>query len=131
LLRLIAESTRDDDPAFADLLDRLTLIHVQSVPFESRDAEYVHERVARAAARFDRIQNWERVVHVRGKKESSFVSLKTRRGRVAGLLMVVVDARSEVFCINIVGDIDLAQIGRIGRKFDIEQLEEVRIPKKR
>ena len=129
LLRLISESSREEDPEFADLLTRLRLIHVQSFPFAPGDAEYINERVSRAADRFDRDNDWERVVRIKGRTESSFINLKMRRDRVVGLLLMVVDPKHEVFYVNIVGDIDLGQVGRIGRKFKISQLEDIRIPK--
>lgn len=129
LLRMIAESSREEDPEFSELLARLQLIHVQSFPFEADDAEYINERVSRAAERFDRRNDWERVVRVIGRRESSFISLKMDRNRIAGLLLMVVDPKHEVFYVNIVGDIDMAQIGRIGRRFKISQLEDLKVPK--
>lgn len=129
LLKMISESTREDDPEFADLLTRLKLIHVASFSFAPRDAERINDRVARAAERFDRTHKWDRVVRVRDREESSFISLKMQNDQVVGLLIMVVDKKREVFYINIVGDIDLAQIGRIGRKFNISQLEQIRMPK--
>ena len=129
LLRMVAESSREEDPEFSELLARLQLIHVQSFPFDADDAEYINERVYRAAERFDRRNDWERVVRVIGRRESSFISLKMDRNRVTGLLLMVVDPKHEVFYVNIVGDIDMAQIGRIGRRFKISQLEDLKVPK--
>ncbi len=131
LLRLIAESTREEDPGFANLLDGLYLIHMQTFPFDPSDAERVNERVTRSADRFERTQGWERVARVRERKASSLISVKTRRDRIVGLLLIVVEETHQVVYINIVGEIDLLQIGRIGRKFKLSQLENMKLPKKR
>lgn len=127
LLRMISESTRDDDPEFAALLTKLTLIHLQSYPFSAQDAERINARVADAAEWFDRTRDWEQVVRVRERTSSSYISVKIIDDRIAGLLLMVVEPKHEAFFVNIVGDIDLAQIGRIGRKFNISQLEDPRI----
>ena len=103
LLRMISESTREDDPEFADLLTKLTLIHVQFFSFRARDTERINDRMSRAAERFDRTHKWDRVVRVRNRDESSFISIKIQNERVTGLLIMTVGPKQEVFYINIVG----------------------------
>jgi hypothetical protein len=49
------------------------------------------------------------------------------KDRIAGLVVMAVEPGDEAAFVNIVGDIDPAQIGRLGRKFDIEPLDSIRI----
>ena len=122
LLLLISEATRHEDPELADLLSKLKLIRVQTYALKNRDAREAETKAAETVSRLERA-GWETVVRVREKKERVTISMKMNAEEIQGLFVTVVEPGDEAVFINIVGDIDPAQIGRIGRKFNISPLE--------
>ncbi|MEX0601036.1 MAG: DUF4252 domain-containing protein, partial [Rhodothermales bacterium] len=69
-------------------------------------------------------QGWETVVRVREEDQRVNVYMKVRDDVIAGLVVMVLEPDDEegaVF-VNIVGDINPEQIGRIGRALDIDPL---------
>ena len=70
-------------------------------------------------------QGWDTVVRLRDYGQYVDVYSYENSETILGLMMMVVDAEnSETVLINIVGDIEADELGRIGNKFDIEPLYE-------
>ncbi len=126
LLRLVSEATKDEDSELADMLSRLRLIRVQVFPLRRQKAALVAKKAAEMARQLEK-KGWEMVVRVRDRDEQVYVYLKSVKDRIAGLAVMSVEPGNEAAFINIVGDIDPAQIGRLGRKFDIQPLDSIRI----
>ncbi len=126
LLELVAAATRFEDPDLADMLESLYLIRVQAYQkAEGRDldASYDYENIA-ARLSILTLPDWERVVQVREPDQRVQFYVRTEDETIVGLL-VLVGNPDEFVCINIVGPLDIAQVGRIGRKFDIEPLDSI------
>lgn len=126
LLRLVSEATKGEDQELADMLSRLKLIRVQVFPLRRERAEAVKKKTDEMARRLEK-EGWEMVVRVRDRDENAYVYLKTAKDRIAGLVVMSVEPGNEAAFVNIVGDIDPEQIGRLGRKFDIEPLDSIRV----
>ena len=126
LLELVAAATRFEDPDLADMLESLSLIRVQAYQkAEGRDLDtsYDYESIAERLKALT-LPDWERVVQVRERDQRVQFYVRTEDETIVGLL-VLVGAPDEFVFINIVGPLDLAQVGRIGRKFDIESLDSI------
>ncbi len=119
LLDLVAAATRFEDQELADMLEALYLIRVQV--YKDLDASYEHI----AAWLNDlTLPDWERVVQVREPDERMQFYVRAADEVIVGLL-VLVGSPGEFVYINIVGPLDLAQVGRIGHKFDIAPLDSI------
>jgi hypothetical protein len=126
LLGLIAEASRADDPELADLLLKLKALQVRGFPLTAAQIRTMERRAADIGDDLE-ADGWTTVVRLRDYDR--YVDMYARESETAieGLLMMVVDAQKhETVFINIVGDIDPAELGRIGRKFDIGPLDDVK-----
>ena len=126
LLDLVAAATRFDDEELANMLEALYLIRVQvyhNSEGQNLDTSYDYERIAERLKALT-LPGWERVVQVRERDERMQFYVRSEDEAIVGLLVLVGSPREFVF-INIVGLLDLAQVGRIGRKFDIAPLDSI------
>ncbi|NNE46368.1 MAG: DUF4252 domain-containing protein [Rhodothermales bacterium] len=123
LLNLVAEASRFEDPDLADLLHRLKAVQVRGYKSDRSDAKAIRSRASNFARELEK-KGWETAVRVRDDDEHVELFMKSDGDVIAGLMIVVAkDDDDETVFVNIVGDIDPAQIGRLGRKFDIDELE--------
>ena len=126
LLDLVAAATRFEDKELADMLEALYLIRVQAyqkAEDQDLDTSYDYERIAERLKALT-LPGWERVVQVRERDERMQFYVRSEDEAIVGLLVLVGSPREFVF-INIVGLLDLAQVGRVGRKFDIAPLDSI------
>lgn len=123
LLTLVAEASRYDDPELSDLLRKLKAIQVRTFALPPGQHRGIEQRTAELAQRLEN-QGWDAVVRVRDGDERVHMFVKTAGSTIAGMVVMVIDPQSrESVFLNIVGDIDPEQIGRIGRQFDIGPLQ--------
>ncbi len=126
LLDLVAAATRSEDEELANMLAGLNLIRVNvyhKAEDQDLDASYDYERITARLSTLT-LPDWERVVQVREPDQRVQFYVRTEDETIVGLL-VLVGNPDEFVCINIVGSLDLAQVGRIGRKFDIAPLDSI------
>jgi len=69
-------------------------------------------------------------VRVREKDEETYIYIKQAGGQIVGLTVLALDSDQEAALINIVGTLDPAEIGRLGRGLNIPQLQKVPAGKK-
>jgi Domain of unknown function (DUF4252) len=123
LLHMVSEFTKSDDPDFAKLMAGLKAIHVQVYPLKDKaGAEPLRGKVDRTVHWLED-HGWHSTVRVRDKGQETYIYLKEANGRIAGLAVLSIEPGQEAALINIVGALDPAQIGRIGRSLDIPQLQ--------
>ena len=129
LLKLITEASKNEDPELTSLLGKLKAIEVRGYPLSPSQFKDISRRTSTLSKQLES-RGWETVVRVRertGEDEQVNIYLKTNKNVIAGLVVMVLqpdDEEGAVF-VNIVGDIDPAEIGRIGRKFNIDPLEDL------
>lgn len=124
LLTLVAEASRYEDPELADMLTNLDGIYVRGYDTRGPGFERISER-ARLIGKELEIAGWSTVVKVNDDEESVHMYMRTGDRGVNGMVVIMAERYSDdtVF-LNIVGDIDPAQIGRIGSKFQIGGLDD-------
>jgi hypothetical protein len=122
LLKLVSEASRHEDPELTSLLGKLKAIHVRGYTIDRSDFPTVERRAAELSRRLEN-QGWDTVVRVRDESERVDMFVRVVNDAIAGLVVMVVSPydRETVF-VNIVGEIDPEQIGRIGSKFQIGAL---------
>lgn len=124
LLRLVAEASRYEDPDLADMLRNVKGIFVRAFDLRRVDYDDV-ERQKRIITRRLEADGWETVVRVRDRDETTHMFVRIIDDGIAGMVvMTIVPRDDETVFLNIVGDIDPEQIGRIGRKFNISSVRE-------
>lgn len=124
LLNLIVGAAEaEDDPELTSILSKLKAIEVRGYPLTSQNFDDIDRHARQLAGRLES-QGWETVVRLREDDERINVFLKSNGNSIAGLVVMVLDPSDDdgaVF-VNIVGDIDPKEVGRIGQRFDIDPL---------
>jgi hypothetical protein len=126
LLKLVAAATRNDDPEAAALIDKIQLIRVQGFSVAAGERPALEARIAALAGQLEE-KKWEKVARIRDKEDLVHVFLKVDGEAVSGLCLMGFEEDGEAVFVNIVGDLDPAQIGRIGRTFDISPLDSLHL----
>ena len=119
LMKLVAEASRLEDPELAELLLGLKGVYV-------RGYETSKQQMGRARTHANQLGSklidagWSSVIRVRNETEHVQMFTRLKGDLVTGMVVLSIDqSAGETMFVNIVGQIDPAQIGRIGQKFNI------------
>ena len=125
LLRLAAEASRIEDDELADMLLGLRAIYVEGYKLGRGYGEQAEQlrSAARSLTKDLEYSGWDRVAKIREDDSEVHIFVKERGEAIEGLTAMVIDENGEAIFVNIVGEIDPAEIGRIGRKLDIKGLD--------
>lgn len=125
LMRMVEAASRQEDPELADLLARLDGVFVLGYELEERSLDQF-DRLATEMGDDLSDDGWTVVMRNRDIAENTHFYVRLVGDGVAGMVVMSVEAGSDqaVF-VNIVGDIDPEQIGRIGQKFQIRGMREL------
>ena len=126
LLRMAAEAARVEDDLLAEMLLKLQGIQVRGYTLSDAEVEDLQDQIGRFARELSD-EGWERVVRVREEDEYVEMMVRDTSGeRVEGMVVFVLgEGTNETVFVNIVGQIDPEDIGRIGRRFRIRVLEDL------
>lgn len=123
LIAFVAEAAKAADPELAAALSKIKSVVFQLFKPGPEDLPRVRESTLKAALALDKL-DWQRVVFLRQEQNQNFLYLKLDGNRIVGLTALFVDKDQQFGFINIAGEVDPAQIGRIGQKLNIDVLEE-------
>lgn len=125
LLKLALEAVKHEEPDVADLIRGLKLVRVQVFTLEGDDqSERLKEKTEAVAKELEK-KGWDMAVRVRDRDEQVYIyMLPGKKDNIDGLVVMVVEEGNEAVFVNIVGTINPENIGRLGRSFDIDQLED-------
>ncbi len=122
LIRMVAKVAKNREPELSDILEGIKLVKVHA--FETDDSSF--EELKDRASKIDGellSKDWDRIVKVRSRGEFVNVYIKTgNEDLIYGLVVASVEKNGEAAFVNIVGDINLETIGRLGDQFDIPSL---------
>ncbi len=120
LLKMLSGAVEDEDGEFGELLRGLSLIKVNV--FETPGSEDALAKL-RSAVKELRSDGWEAVVSIR-QEENLHILLRTDGDAIQGVLAAF--SNDDSFgLVNIVGNFDPVQIGRLARQLDIGPLQDV------
>lgn len=123
LLVLVREAVKEDDPELGDLLSEIETVRVQVFPLDGMDSERVMEKTSEMGRQLEK-KGWEIAVRVREDDEQVHVYLLPgKNDNIAGMVVMVVEDDDEATFVNIVGNFDPSEIGRIGRSFHIDSMD--------
>ncbi len=124
VLAFVTEAMRPSDPELADALAKIRSIHFQMVHIPAAQRADASQR-ARALA--DRLEDrgWQRIVRIQQDGVLSYLHLLMQGNQIYGLTVMFLQKEDDNFgLINLAGEIDPAQLGRIGQRFEIDVLEQ-------
>jgi len=118
MLGFVREMMRPVDAEAAGALDGLEAVRV--LVYMVDDAEPMLDYIDEASEALERA-DWQRMVYVQAEDHRVRVYLSFNDTRLAGLTMMVAgEEEEEAVFINIVGEIDPAQLGRVARAVGLE-----------
>lgn len=123
ILRLVAEATRQDEPGFSELLDKLRAIRADLYDVAPDRRADLRRRTTETARLLER-RGWQTVVEVRSQEgDLSYIQTRSDGATISGLSVMFIEPDGSAGFINIVGDVSPEELGRLGRTFHIEPLE--------
>ena len=126
LLQMAIGATGNDEPGIAEALKNIIYVHVQV--FEDKIGPEVGAKTKELAKQLD-AKGWEVVVRVRERDQQVYVYMLPSKDEelVRGLVVMVVEDEDEAVFVNIVGDMDPREIGRISGAFGHHGLDDFNI----
>ena len=125
LLKMVSKFTKDDDE-LSSLIGGLKLIKVNTFEVTEKNASDLMNK----ASKIDKelvSKKWDRIVKTKSRGEIANVYIKTQGDdEFVGLTVVTVDKDGEAAFINIVGTINMDALGKLGQKFDIPGLDDIK-----
>ena len=123
LLKMMSKMSGKDEPEMKNLLTGLKLVRVYSfeVPQESRTN--LKDRIGDVDKKLID-KNWIRIIKVKEKEEYTNVYIKSANNgdNVVGLAVISLDDGGEASFVNIVGQINMDNLGRLSDKFNIPMM---------
>jgi hypothetical protein len=125
LLSTLAEISTEEDPNVMAVLNGLKLVKANVYEVNEDNKENLQSKINNIDSKLAG-SNWKRIVKTRNENEIANIYIKQGSNKkIVGLVVTSLDSSGEAAFVNIVGTIDLATIGKLGKKFDIPQLEGV------
>ena len=119
LLSLVREAAKNHDPEASEFLSQLRAVRVLKYP-QAGSSEAVGLVVLGQRLK---AEGWEQIARVAEPEHQALVYVKEGDGKILGLVAAVVKPDDGTYYVNVVGEIDPAQIGKLGGKFNIPGFE--------
>lgn len=123
LLKLVgvaikASTDKDEERELADILSRLSLVQVRVFEDNEDGVLQIAKAMPSLHGRFEK-QGWELIGRVRDRDEHVHVFYKIKDEKIEGLVITVVEDDEEAALVNIVGQFNPEDLGKLGRKIDL------------
>jgi hypothetical protein len=125
LLKMVSKLAKNEDMELSELIGGLKLIKVNVFEVNKGNENEITDRIVSIDKRL-MSEGWDRIVKSKSREESAYVFIKTEsEDNIYGLVVMAVERSGEAVFVNIVGDINLETIGKLGAKFDIPSLDHI------
>jgi len=117
LLNMVGALSAQEDPEAAELFRKLNGVRVNVFETESMAegaVDFVKDISAKLSA-----QGWESVVTVNSADEQVRIYMKISQDKIDGITVMAVEETEAVF-VNVIGDINPAELERVMDNFDVE-----------
>jgi hypothetical protein len=127
MLNLMSKFIEHEDPELFEMFGKLMLVRVQVFEASRELAMKFETESSKVVKALDK-KGWERVVRVREDDEQVYVYLKPSDDYewIQGIVVIAMEDYEEAVFVNIVGDIHPDDVQRLGRHFDVEELDSIR-----
>jgi hypothetical protein len=129
LLSLVAMATEGEDADLSKMLRLLKLIKVYSFDVTPEDMISLAHRIQAADDKMIKAK-WDRFVKIRKGNEVTNVYMKMNDSQIVGLAILSVDQNQASF-VNIIGQIDMRSMSKLGEKFNIPKMDSMNVEKKK
>ena len=129
MLKFAARIAARQEPETAELLRGLKSIRVNVVGMDDSNRAATIEKIESVRRKLE-ADGWTKMVTVREKEGGDNVDIHVKQHgeeSIDGLVVTVIDKKGEAVFVNIVGNINADQIGKIADKFDIEPLRKMHL----
>jgi len=119
LLRMAIEALRHEDPDLVDALSGIQLVRVHVFEIDGRNYDDIKDKTDAAVKNLEK-KGWEVTVRVRERHERITIHMLPGKDdeSLEGLVVTVLDEYDEAVFVNIVGTINVADIGKVIHAFD-------------
>lgn len=124
LMRLVGLAAESDEPELSNLLQGLIGIRVEVYNLDDRPSQKTLDALKKTAKDLE-AKGWETIVRVREDDQQVYIAIKPEGKKIVGLVVLSAEEDNEIALVNIVGNIDLDQVWRLGNEFDIDHLDSV------
>ena len=126
LLSTLAEISTDEDPNAMEILEGLKLVKANVFEVSDNNKSEIEAKVSSIDSKL-MSSNWKRIVKTRSEDEMTNVYIKQDNNKkIVGLVVASVEGDGEAAFVNIVGNIELAKLGKLGKQFNIPQLNDMK-----
>jgi hypothetical protein len=122
LLKLAGAVAANEDPDAADAIKNLEQITVRIVERSAGSNSEEFNKWVKDTQDKVRSKGWESIATVREDDENIGVYMLFSDTQISGVFVTVVNKDEAIF-VNVVGDIDMDNLSKIGARFDIPGLE--------
>jgi hypothetical protein len=125
ILSALAEISDDEDPNIMAVLNGLKLVKANVYQIGDNNSTALTEKINKLDSKLTS-DKWKRIVKTRSEDELANVYIKQNgNGKIIGLVVTTFDPSGEAAFVNIVGEIDLKTIGKLGGKLNIPHLDDI------
>lgn len=126
LLALVAGATRESDPELSEALGALRGVEVRAYTVTEDIRGRVHGELEELADQL-RKDGWSTAMTVKVDRDYGYAMLRfaagsSGAGDPVGLVAMYLTEDNSAVLVNIVGDIDTRNVGRLARRFDLDLL---------
>jgi len=126
LLKMALSAVESEEPDLAEALENIVLVSVNVFELDRASSEMVGDKTQQMAETLEG-KGWDMAVRVRDDDQQVYVYVLPTKGNddsIDGLVVMVHEDRDEAVFVNIVGTVNAADIGRLGRAFDIDAFDD-------
>ncbi|MBN1639118.1 MAG: DUF4252 domain-containing protein [Ignavibacteriales bacterium] len=123
MLDVTADMSKSDNPQFAEVLRKLELINYVKYEFSSSTMTFTDNKIKQISNDLEK-KNWEKLIATINNENTSEIYIIRSDDKIAGLVTLSKKNKNASF-INIVGDIDLANISKLSKSLNLSELTDV------
>ncbi len=125
LLSVLATMSDEEDPNIMSILNGIRLVKANIYEISDENKDLLKKKINEIDSKLSNTK-WKRIVKTRSEDEIANVYIQLNNDKqIVGLAVTNFEKDGEAAFVNIVGNIDLATIGKLGKKFGIPHLEGV------
>ncbi len=126
LLKMVAKMAGEKNPGLADLISSIKLIKASEYEVTISNKEQLADKIETLDKELAS-KKWERIVKTKSKSSYANIYVKSDGNNgYAGLVITAIEKDNKASFVNIVGNIDLATIGKLSEKFNLPAMDSLK-----